>query len=224
MARPTWLAYAFVAVVATVFVYSVGRLALAKRLGRRDHVAVTISHGLMGLAMVGMLVPRWSWIPAGAWELVFGALALYFSAVSVRFVAQHGFGGTESAHGHHLSHSGIHAVLDCAMLYMYWLGMPITGSRGSEMAMSGPPTSAGDPGLTLLIIAVLLASAVSQLDAIGRFSPASQLALSALGGGSTGAAPLPAGAGNRPWLAPRAEVACHIAMCLSMGYMLVLMV
>jgi hypothetical protein len=220
MARPTWLAYGFVAVVVAVSVYSTGRLALANPLGRRDHVAVDTSHVLMGLAMVGMLVPRWNWIPVGAWELVFGVLALYFFATSVRFVAQHGFGGTESGHGHHLSHSLIHAVLGCAMLYMYWLGMPITGSRGSEMAMSGPPTSAGDPGLTLLIIAILLASAVWQLDSISRFSPASQLALSAVGG----AAPLPAGTDNRPWLAPRGEVACHIAMCVSMGYMLVLMV
>jgi hypothetical protein len=220
VARPAWLAYGFVAVVAAVSIYSVGRLALAKRLGRRDHVAVTTSHALMGLAMVGMLVPRWNWIPAGAWELVFGVLASYFFAMSVRFVAQHGFGGIESGHGHHVSHTLIHAVLDCAMLYMYWLGMPITGSRGIEMAMSGPPTSAGDPGLTLLLIAILLASAVWQLDAIGRFSPASELALRASGG----AAPLPAGADRRPWLAPRGEVACHVAMCLSMGYMLVLMV
>jgi hypothetical protein len=218
VARPDWLAYVFVAVMVVAAVYSIGRLALAKRLGRRDHVAVDTSHVLMGVAMVGMLVPRWNWIPAGAWELVFGVLALYFVAAGVRFVAQHGLGGTEGGHGHHLSHSLIHAVLSCAMLNMYWLGMPITGSGGIEMAMSGPPTSAGDPGLTLLIIAILLASAVWQLDAISRFAPASQLALLAAGG-----APV-AGADQRPWLAPRLEVAVHIAMCLTMGYMLVLMV
>jgi len=221
MARPDWLAYGFVAVMVTAAAYSVGRLALAKRLGRRDHVAVTTSHVFMGFAMVGMLVPRWNWIPAGAWEFAFGIIALYFVGASVRFVARYGFGGTERAHGHHLSHNLIHAVLSCAMLYMYWLGMPITGSRGIAMAMSGPPTSAGDPGLTLLIIAILLASAVWQLDSIGRFAPSSQLAFAAAGG-ATGAPD--AGGDRRPWLAPRLEVAVHIAMCFTMGYMLVLMV
>ncbi len=28
----------------------------------------------------------------------------------------------------------------------------------------------------------------------------------------------------RPWLAPRLEISCHIAMCITMAYMLVLMV
>lgn len=224
MARPTWLAYGLVAVMVVAAVYSIGRLALANRLGRRDHVAVTTSHVLMGFAMVGMLVPRWSWIPAGAWEVVFGVITLYFLAAGVRFVAQHGLGGTERGHGHHLSHSLIHAVLSCAMLDMYWLGMPLTGSRGIEMAMSGPPTSAGDPGLTLLIVAILLGSAVWQLDAISRYSPASQLALRAAGGGAVGRALRSENADQRPWLAPRGEVAVHIAMCFTMGYMLVLMV
>ena len=37
MAHPTWLAYSFAVVMVAVSVYCIGRLALANRLGRRNH-------------------------------------------------------------------------------------------------------------------------------------------------------------------------------------------
>jgi hypothetical protein len=143
--------------------------------------------------------------------------------LSVHFVRQRGVEGTDADHVHHLSHYLIHMFMSCAMLYMYWLGMPITApsSTGSSM-MSGPPAGAGDPGLTLFIIVVLLVSAVWQLDSITEFSPR-QMALSAVGGaGPDGGRE--SGGDEQQWLAPRLEVACHITICLTMGYMLVLMV
>jgi hypothetical protein len=220
MPHPTWLAYGFAVLMVLISVYCIGRLVLAQHWGRSNHFDVNVSHVLMGAAMVGMLVPRWKVLPDGLWELVFGVLALYFFATSTRFVMGHGFRGTDSGHFHHLSHNLIHMVMSCAMLYMYWLGMPITAATNSSTSMSGPPAGVGDPSLTLFLIAVLLASAVWQLDSISRFSPRS-LALSAVGGDAshhTGAGDDP------PWLAPRLEISCHIAMCLTMGYMLVLMV
>jgi hypothetical protein len=225
--HPSWLAYGFAAVMVTVSVYSIGRLAVSRRWGRRNHTDVTVSHLLMGVAMVGMLVPRWKVLPDGLWEVIFAVNALYFLALSVRFVGRHGFEGTDDDNVHHLSHYLIHVVTGCAMLYMYWLGMPITAPSGIGMSMSGPPTGSGDPGLTLLIIVILIASAVWQLDSVSRFSPR-QLALSAVGAGSAGtgsggSGTSGAGSGQR-WLAPRLELACHIAMCVTMGYMLVLMV
>ena len=156
MAHPTWLAYGFVVIMVSVSVYCIGRLALAHRLGRRNHYDVNISHVLMGLAMIGMLVPRWNVIPNGLWEVVFGAISAYFLATSIRFIARHGVGGTDDDHVHHLSHYLIHMVMGCAMLYMYWLGMPITASSSTDMSMSGPPVGGGDPILTLLIVVVLL--------------------------------------------------------------------
>jgi steroid 5-alpha reductase family enzyme len=224
MAHPTWLAYGFAVLMVTVSVYCIGRLAVAKRWGRSNHHDVNISHVVMGLAMVGMLVPRWNVIPDALWELVFGIISLWFLTLSVRFIQQHGVGGTDGDHVHHLSHYLIHMVMGCAMLYMYWLGMPITASPTTGASMtSGPPTGAGDPGLTLLIIAVLLASAVWQLDSITEFSPG-QLALSVIGTGDGPGGGRESRGSERRWLAPRLEVACHIAMCLTMGYMLVLMV
>jgi hypothetical protein len=225
MAHPTWLAYGFAALMVSVSVYCIGRLVLAKRLNRRNHVDVNVSHVLMGLAMIGMLVPRWNVIPNVLWELAFGVLALYFLAMSVRFVARHGVIGLDDDHVHHLSHYSIHMFMGCAMLYMYWLGMPITATSGSAMSMSGAPAGVGDPGLTLFIIAVLLASAIWQLDSISRFSSQRHLAFSTLGGGTGGGGVEPVGdTEERLWLAPRLEIACHIAMCFTMAYMLVLMV
>jgi hypothetical protein len=222
MAHPTWLAYGFAVLMVSVSVYCIGRLALANRLGRRNHIDVNISHVLMGFAMVGMLVPRLNVIPNGLWEVVFGIISLYFLAMSVRFATRRGERGGDHDHD---SHSFIHMVMGCAMLYMYWLGMPINAPSSTSVSMSGPPSGAGDPGLTLFIIVVLFASAVWQLDSISVFSSPRQMALSTVGGGTSGGGTETSRTKVEwPWLAPRLEVACHIAMCLTMGYMLVLMV
>ncbi len=226
MPHPSWLAYGLAVLMVAVSVYCIARLVLFRRLGRRNHVDVNVSHVLMGFAMVGMLVPRWNVIPNAIWELVFGGIALYFLALSVQFVVKHGVRGTDGDHVSHLSHYSIHMVMGCAMLYMYWLGMPITAPSGTSSAMSGPPVGVGDPGLTLLIIAVLIASAVWQTDSMSQFSPARQLAMSGAGGGATvvPTAGRTSGVDERPWLAPRLEIGCHVAMCFTMAYMLILMV
>ncbi len=225
VAHPSWLPYGLAVVMVVVSVYCVGRLVLANRLGRRNHRDISTGHVLMGAGMVGMLVPGWNVAPDGVWEVVFGVLSLYFLAQSVRFVSAHGLRGADDNDVHHLSHFLIHMVMGCAMLYMYWLGMPLTARANPGMAMSSSAGAVGDPALTLLLVAVLFASAVWQLDSVHRFSPQGLLALSAVRDGGGGhAGPSVAPAADRPWLAPRLEIWCHIAMCFTMGYMLVLMV
>ena len=226
MATPHWLPYTFAVVMVGVSVYCIGRLVLAAPLGRRNHYDVNVAHVLMGFAMVGMLVPSWNLIPVGLWELTFGVLAVYFLAQSVRFIRAHGLAGTDDHHVHHVTHGLIHMLMSLTMLYMYWLGMPLTtSSTGSMAMMSGPPHGVGDPFLTFLLIVLLLVSAVVELNGIGRFAVAQHATL-AVANGAGGVAPA-AGeepAGEERWLAPRLEVWCHIAMCLTMAYMLVLMV
>ena len=81
------------------------------------------------------------------------------------------------------------------------------------------------PSLTLFLIAVLFASAIWQLDSISRVLPApigSQRRRRAVTGAV--AAAVSTDGIEAPWLAPRLEIVCHIAMCFTMGYMLVLMV
>jgi hypothetical protein len=224
MAHPVGFAYGFAVLMVSVSVYCIGRLALASRLKRRNHIDVNVAHVLMGAAMVGMLVPRWNVVPNGLWELVFGVIALHFLAQTIRIVAEHGLRGIDEDRLHHISHYMIHMVMACAMLYMYWLGMPNSGSGSSSMVMSGSHARAGDPILTLFLVAVLLASAIWQLDSISVKS-SYRVTLSTVGAAvGTGDLMEPAGGDERPWLAPRLEVGCHIAMCLTMAYMLVLMV
>ncbi|MGH9017128.1 MAG: DUF5134 domain-containing protein [Acidimicrobiales bacterium] len=229
MIHPVGLPYGLAVVMAAVSLYCIGRLAVARRWHRRNDVAVNLSHVLMGVAMVGQLVPRWTVLPIGLWEVVFGAMAVYFVAPAVRALGRRGPTGTDAEFLHHLSHSIIHMVMACAMLDMYWLGTPGTAVSHTAMSsMSGPPAGVGDPGLTLIIIAALLASAVWQLDRLPASSPR-QLALAATAVGGGGGEPVggedddPDSGDARTWLAPRLEMACHIAMCVTMGYMLVLM-
>ena len=228
MAQPTWLAYWFAALMVSVSVYCIGRLALASHLNRRDHTDVSVERVLMGFAMVGMLVPHWNVLAIGLWETVFAAMALYFLGRSLRFQNFSNANPSAGNRRRQVTHNLIHMVMACAMLYMYWLGMPIVGPAQEATAMSGPPRGVGDPALTLFLIAVLVVSAVWHLDTLGRFSTDPQLALAYLGGSppSVGAdsASGAGSAGYEPvWLAPRLEIGCHIIMVLTMAYMLVLM-
>lgn len=224
MARPSWLAYGFAVLMVAVSVYCIGRLLLASRLGRRNHTAVNVSHVLMGIAMVFMLIPRWNFLPNGLWEITFSVMALYFLWRTVQVVARRGVSGITDDETHRVPHPLIHMVMACAMLYMYWLGMPLTGGGGGSMGMSGPPRGAGDPGLTLFIIAILVASAIWQLDSVERYSRPQLVATTVSSSGTGGGVAQASGTEGVPLLAPRLEILCHVAMCLTMGYMLVLMV
>lgn len=217
MATPSWLGYSFAVLMVAVSVYCVGRLAAARPMGRKNHYDVNVAHVLMGAAMVGMLVPRWNAAPRDLCVAVFSVMAAFFGVQAIRFIRRHGLLGSDAGHVHHVTHALAHFVMALAMLYMYWLGMPIVlGS--SAPAMAGPPTTAGDPALTLLLVVLLLGSAVWELDGMGRLVVV-RLALAPAGGPGAGVA-----TSEPRWLAPRLEAWCHIAMCLTMAYMLVLMV
>jgi len=224
MPFPNWLAYGVAVVMLTISVYCVFRLAFAGRMGRRNHHDVNVAHVLMGLAMAGMLVPRWRVVPVGAWEVVFAGVGTYFLILSVRFVAQRGVAGADDDRVHHLSHYAIHMVMAGAMLYMFWLSTSTGVGLGASMSISVLQRGVGDPGLTLALVVVLVISAIWQLDALGRFAPQGQRVLAAAGTGGPVARAGVAAAPSRPWLAPRLEICCHVAMCVAMGYMLVLMV
>jgi hypothetical protein len=246
VASPPWLDDGFAAVMAVVAVYSLGRLVAARAWSRPTHPDVDLAHVLMGTAMVGMLVSDLDPVPHGVWEVVFTALALWFVWRCVRFVTEHGVEGRDEDHVHHLSHYLTHLVMACSMLYMFLAAEPPPGTGGG-MAM-GPATGSTTEfvGLPLLFLVVLFASGVWELDGIGRFAPRpapvvpTGLALAVTGGtgapgtGDGGEADAGApwsspGVGDRArspggrWLAPRLEAGCHVAMCVTMGFMLVLM-
>ena len=213
---PPWLAYTFAVVMVAVSLYCVAWLIVATRRSRQNHVDVNVSHVAMGLGMAGMLVPRLNLLPDGVWEAVFVAIALWFSWQGVRFVDAAGSASGRTASRTALSHYLIHLVMALAMLYMYLAAVPGRPDRGRPWSMTGP-TGAGANfvGLPLLFVVILFASAVWQLDGLSRFAPSRPNLVAAGVVSDTGSATTA--------LAPRLEMGCHIAMCITMGYMLVLM-
>ncbi len=248
MSGPNLSADVFAGVMMLVAVYSIGRLVAARAWSRPTHADVDVAHVLMGFAMAGMLVSAINPIPSRVWEVVFVALAVWFVWRCYHFVTQHGVEGRDEDHVHHLSHYLTHVVMSAAMLYMYLAATApavSTSGSGGGMAMGGVTGSTANfVGLPLVFLFVLLISGVWELDGIGRFSPGrvaqaqSELAFaSAEGDTSTslvveGVTEPIAGQlmieekvepATAPWLAPRLEAGCHIAMCVTMGYMLILM-
>ena len=229
MSGPTWLNDAFAVVMAVVAVYSVGRLVASRLWARPTHADVDVAHVLMGAAMVGMLVDGLNPIPNGVWEAVFGALATWFVWRCYIFVTDHGVEGRDEDHVHHLSHWLTHLVMAGSMLYMYLAVPPPLARSGGSMVMghvSG--TTADVVGVPLLFLLVLTASAIWELDGIERFAPAPSrqavaVAVGPVSGGAGDPAPLPSPDPGTRWLAPRFEAGCHIAMCVTMAYMLVLL-
>lgn len=229
MPSPAWLGYAFAAVMMVDGAYCLARVVAGPRTGHHAHTDVDSGHVLMAVAMVGMLVPAWSVLPVAVWEAVFGVMALWFLVRSARAISRRGVAALAAGGGLWARHYLVHFVMACAMLDMYWLGMPMTAPSamrtGAGMAMA--PAGGGGPTLTAFLVLVMLASAAWQLDAVGRAAPGVARVLAVAGGGAApgAGAAAPTGPPERVgrWHASGYEVGCHVAMCVTMAYMLVLM-
>lgn len=241
MASPAWLNDSFAVLMAAVAVYCLGRLIAARRWGRPTHLDVDTAHVVMGTAMAGMLVPSVNLFPDQLWEVAFVGLSLWFVVRCIRFVTEHGIEGRDEDHAHHLSHYLTHLVMALAMLYMYFAAVPTVDAGGGMAMGSATGTTTDFVGIPLVFIIILFASGIWELDGIGRFLPATApgepVTVAAAGpglGAVAGPGPEPIGGGgarSRPevqpagsrWLAPRLEAGSHVAMCVTMGFMLVLM-
>ncbi|MGO8871400.1 MAG: DUF5134 domain-containing protein [Acidimicrobiales bacterium] len=235
MTNPGWLNDIFATVMIAVAVYSAGRLVAARRWSRPTHEDVEIAHFLMGTAMAGMLVSDLNPIPSGVWEVVFSILAAWFIWRCYQFVTDPSTGLGYDKHVHRLSRRLIHLVMSLAMLYMFLAAVPAAVGSGGSMAMGSATGATTDfVLLPLVFVVALFASAIWELDRIGNLSPSrttlhQAAPVFASVGGSPNTSQDSDAADDRmdearpPWLAPRLEAASHIAMCVTMGYMLVLM-
>ncbi len=219
---PSWLYDLFGVVMLAIAAYSLSLVALGVGSGRTSGWDVEVSHGVTGIAMAGMFVGGWAFGPSGLWEALFVALLVWFVIRAGRSVLTYGL---------HLPHTAVHALMSFAMLLMYWFSM---ASRSSTMSTT---TKRADPGLLLIVAVLLLASAISTLasgrrgeavyGAHAHLRSASVTSTLAVAGvqpdsylaGTASAAPGVEGAVSRPWLLD----ATHVAMCVAMGFMLVLM-
>jgi hypothetical protein len=229
---PLWLADFFATAMIVVAVYSAAHLTVARYWSRRTHVDVDLMHIAMGVAMAGMLVSSLNPIPSGVWEVVFAALGAWFVGRCYSFIAKRGVTGRDQDHIHHLSHYTTHLVMSMAMLYMYLAAVsPAAAAKDASMAITmAMPTgiNADFVGLPLFFLLVLLASGVWELDGVQRFAEARSMQAAlvpALVGTGPSAVGSLADANDKQagWLTPGLESGAHIAMCITMSYMLILM-
>ncbi len=210
---PGWIPDAFAAIALLVAMASAALIVQSRQAGRTGHVDIDASHLIMGVAMAGMLVPSLAVADTAFWTVVYSLACLWFAWRCYRLylappagVPLHSGAGT-----HHLSHYPAHLVMVAAMLFMYVA--PAAAGAHSYRTLS------------LLFLLALIASGVGELDTAGRGITVSAAAAGPAGAAPVGAvetAPRPAARiAERP-LAVVAS-ACHVAMCLTMGYMLITM-
>ena len=215
--EPVYLVDVFAGVMAAVSVYCAARLVAARRWHRHIRVDINVAHVAMGVAMAGMLVSPLDVVPHGWWEAVFVVLGAWFAWRSVRFVVR-GVGDGGDRDLHHVSHDLTHLVMAGGMLYMY-LG---PGAAGSGAMAMGAGTGA-QVLVPLACIGALAVSAVWHVDDLSRARAFASLGAVSGTGAAQGPVAGAMGAGpGAPALAPRLESLCHVAMCVTMGFMLVL--
>jgi hypothetical protein len=224
-------------------IYCAGRLAAARRWRRFTEVDTDSMHIVMGIAMAGMLRPGLSLLPGTVWEAVFGAAAAWFAYRAVRSRLPR----DDAASRWRCSHPVPHLVECAAMIYMLgvlpgsWPGWP-----GRAMAMpamgEGGSLSALAVILALFMIGFVFWTA-DQITTLARApavvtagGPGDQSGNPVFAAGRSAVAGIPdatadvggvlsglAHQSGGSALAPRLAACYKIAMSLTMGYMLILM-
>jgi hypothetical protein len=174
------------------------------------------------VAMAGMFVGNWAFGRSTVWEIIFGALLIWFLVESIQSVRTYGL---------HLPHAMIHAVMNFAMLLMYWFPM---GSSVGPMSMSASTTGAKlDPGVSFVVAFILFASAIFTLASPNKGA-------SHFGSHAPAYALVGAAGSDRPEAHPESEVGVaivvdemvatpwlvdlsHVVMCIAMGFLLLIM-
>jgi hypothetical protein len=222
--------------------YSASRLAVSRLRGLGTEADADGLHAVMGAAMAGMLMPQLSLLPRMTWMVAFGAGTAWFGACALRSVSQSRFSWQCRYPVPHL--------IECiAMLYML---LAVRGApQGTGMAMPGMGTSAsapeGFPALAVVLALFMLGYvmwATDQLASLARARTSTQaiagatqrraLVTAAAGGhaATTVGAPEAPAAARMPRPGPAASQALlapglagfgKIAMGITMGYMLILM-
>ena len=235
MTGPSWLAGILAVIMIATAAYCATRLIIARAHRRPDERAVDLVHTVMGVAMAGMLVSWLNPLPDAVWAVMFGAGAGWFG-----WRAWRGRGGRSDPGRSPYRHHVPHLVMCGAMVYMLLAAGAVTSAPHPAMAMGGPPAAGRFPLLALVLAVFMVGYVMWQADRLpalarsgtGRPVPAvpvTALALSttavaqpASRPAATASGGLPASPGPRI-LSPRLAACCQIAMGVTMGYMLVLM-
>jgi hypothetical protein len=243
VAGPSWLANVLAAIMIVTAVYCAGRLVIAATRHRPTEHDVDLVHVVMGVAMAGLLMPRITPEWSSGWAVLFGAATAWFGWRVLR--GYRAASPDRFVHAHHVPH----LVMSGAMVYMLVAvsrtsaGLGPGGSAGAMGAAAGgtarfPAAAlvlalfmigyvmwAADRLPTLATVRAYLAApelAAGLPAAAGLDAPATQVAADP----SVAAAEALPGRGGRRLtapLSPRLAACCEIAMGITMGYMLILM-
>jgi hypothetical protein len=159
----------------------------------------------MGVAMAGMLAPGLGFAPARLWQAVFAAAGVWFCYHYILTRRGQALGKWRCQHP--LPH-----LIECiAMVFM--LALPAataagrTGMAGLGAALTG--TAARFSPLTLLLALFMVGYVMWLANNLSALTPAAATAANATT--------------TTSYLAPRRAACCKIAMAVTMGYMLIVM-
>lgn len=247
MAGPSWLPGILAAVMIATAIYCVSRLIISRASHRPAEHDVDLVLAVMGVAMAGMLVARLNLLPNGAWAVMFSGATAWFGWRTSRAYrsGRAETRATGDAHGHHVPH----LVMCGAMVYMLLAVAAVkSGSAAGRMSVGG--AGAHFPLLALVLALFMFGYVMWQADRLPALARAGSGVAAVLGLTGTASGPALAqaagppaapaqGAGVRPIpvagpgaaparpgpgpMSPRLAACCQIAMGITMGYMLIMM-
>jgi hypothetical protein len=220
MSGPGWLTGLLAAVMLTVAAYNVTRLVAAPRGGRAAELDADGTHVVMGVAMAGMLAPGLSFAPPRLGQAFFVAAGAWFGYQYLR--TRRGQAAGPRRCPHPLPH-----LIECvAMVFMFALPATATASVGmSGMGTALTGAAARFSPLTLLLAVFMLGYVMWLANNLSALAPATA---TTAGTGTLTTGPLTTGTlttgtARTSYLAPRCAACCKIAMGVTMGYMLIMM-
>jgi Domain of unknown function (DUF5134) len=228
---PSWLAGILAVLMIATAAYCASRLLIARAHRWATERDVDLVHTVMGVAMAGMLVSWLNPLPDRVWAVTFGGATGWFGWQAWRGrQARSAPGRGRTPH-----HPVPHLVMCGAMVYM--LVAVRAGRPGPGIAMGGPAAAGRFPLLALVLAVFMVGYVMWQADRLPAVARASLTTLVLAPGTPSGdgpatpsgvaapdlAAPDLAGSPGRRALSPRLAACCQIAMGVTMGYMLILM-
>jgi hypothetical protein len=223
---PVWLYDLFGVLMLAVAGYAVVLFVVTVGARRPAGWDIDVAHTIMGISMAGMFVGGWAFGSKVMWEFIFAVLLIWFLARTALSIRQFGV---------HLPHFLVHGVLSLAMILMYAFPGGASDASMGSMSMSMPMAMSGDarldPAVALVFALCLFASAVFTMGSSKKGASHHGSHVLNYVGVNGRSAPQDCSSEGHPHTlslegvvtAPWVEDASHVAMCVAMGYLLILM-